>query len=148
MYGEEQHALEAFRSGIKGFCLKTCSYSDLLFAIRSVLSGKIYVDPQISDKILEGLTENKSRLKTKTSWETLTPRELEVLKLVGEGYRNKEIADSIFVSVGTVNKHRDNIMQKLDLHSASALTAYAIKMGLVAINGPDNMYGVPVRDDI
>ena len=139
MYGEEQLALEAFRSGVKGFCLKTCSYSELLFAIRSVLSGKIYVSPQISDKILEGILDNKKRLKTKSSWETLTQRELEVLKLVGKGYRNKEIADSISVSVGTVKKHRDNIMQKLDLHGASDLTAYAIKMGLVVINSPDNI---------
>jgi DNA-binding NarL/FixJ family response regulator len=131
MHGEEQRALDAFRSGIKGFCLKTCCYSELLFAIRSVLSGKNYVSPQISDKILEGIIENKRRLKTKSSWETLTQREIEVLKLVGEGYRSKEIADSMSVHVGTVNKHRENIMQKLDLRSASALTAYSIKMGLV-----------------
>ena len=131
MCGEEQLALEAFRSGIKGFCLKTCSCNELLFAIRSVLSGKTYVSPQISDKILEGIIENKRRLKTKSSWETLTQREIEVLKLVGEGYHNKGIADAISVSVGTVNKHRDNIMQKLDLHSASALTAYAINMRLM-----------------
>ena len=84
---------------------------------------------QISEKILEGVISNKRRLKTKSSWETLTQHELEVLKL--EGYRNKEIADSMSVHVGTVKKHHDNIMQKLDLHSTSALTAYAIKKGLV-----------------
>jgi len=64
-------------------------------------------------------------VKTKSSWDTLTQREREVLKLVGEGYRDKEIADFLCISVKTVEKHRANIMQKLDLHSASALTAYA-----------------------
>jgi len=81
--------------------------------------------------VLEGYLETRKHLKEKSSWDTLTRREREVLKLVGERYHNKEIADYLCISVKTVEKHRANIMQKLDLHSASALTAYAIEKGLV-----------------
>jgi len=70
-------------------------------------------------------------LKSSTSWDTLTQREREILKLVGEGYKNKEIAKYLFISAKTVEKHRSNIMEKLDLHTASGLTAYAIEKGLV-----------------
>ncbi len=131
MHKDEEYVLEAFRSGANGYCIKSSGHNELKVAIRSVLSGKTYVSPEISDKVLEGYLETKRRIKEKSSWDTLTQREREVLKLVGEGYRNKEIADYLCISVKTVEKHRANIMQKLDLHSASALTAYAIEKGLV-----------------
>ena len=102
-----------------------------MIAIRHVLSGRFYVSPEISEKVLEGYLEGRKTIKEKSSWDTLTQREREVLKLVGEGYQNKKIADYLCISVKTVEKHRANIMQKLDLHSASALTAYAIEKGLV-----------------
>lgn len=133
MHRDEEHVLEAFNSGANGYCLKSSSQNELLVAIRAVSSGKTYVSPEVSERVLEGYLETKKRVKEKSSWDTLTQREKEVLKLVGEGYRNKEIADYLFVSVKTVEKHRANIMQKLDLHSASALTAYAIDKGLVVI---------------
>ena len=116
MHAEEEYALEAFKSGAHGYCLKSSSHKELRFAIKSVL---------------EGYLESRKRLKEKTSWETLTQREIEVLKLVGEGYRNKEIADFLCISIKTVEKHRANIMRKLDLHNASALTVYAVEKGLV-----------------
>jgi len=131
MHKDEEYVLEAFRSGANGYCIKSSGHNELLVAIRAVLSGKTYVSPEISDKVLEGYLETKKRMKKKSSWDTLTQREREVLKMVGEGYRNKEIADYLCISVKTVEKHRANIMQKLDLHSASALTAYAIEKGLV-----------------
>jgi DNA-binding NarL/FixJ family response regulator len=74
-------------------------------------------------------------LKSKTSWDTITQREREVLKLLGEGYQNKEISDMLHISVKTVEKHRANMMNKLDLHNAAALTAYAIEHGLVMNKG-------------
>ena len=77
-------------------------------------------------------------MKTASSWETLTQREREVLKMVGEGYKNKEIADFLCISLKTVQKHRANIMGKLNLHTASLLTSYAIEKGLVtkSLNRP------------
>ena len=131
MYKDEEFILETFKSGVNGYCIKSSSSEELLMAIRAVLAGKQYVSPEISDKVLEGYIEGSKTIKKKSSWDTLTQREREVLKLVGEDYQNKEIADYLCISPKTVEKHRANIMQKLDLHSASALTAVAIEKGLV-----------------
>ena len=76
--------------------------------------------------------EGKKTLKKRTSWETLTQREREILKLIAEGYKNKEIADELCISVKTVEKHRSNLMEKLNLHNVQALTALAIEKGLVS----------------
>jgi RNA polymerase sigma factor (sigma-70 family) len=76
--------------------------------------------------------EGRKTLKTRTSWETLTAREREILKLIAEGYKNKEIADDLCISVKTVEKHRANLMEKLNLHNVQALTTFAIERGLVS----------------
>ncbi|MCG2779099.1 MAG: response regulator transcription factor [Desulfobacterales bacterium] len=131
VHESEEYILEVFKSGADGYCLKDASHSELLMAIKSVLSGKRYISPGISGKVLEGYLDDRETLKSSSSWDSLTQREREILKLVGEGYKNKEIADYLCISAKTVEKHRSNIMGKLDLHTASALTAYAIKKGLV-----------------
>jgi DNA-binding NarL/FixJ family response regulator len=131
MFKTEEYVLEVFHSGAEGYCLKSSSYDELLMGIRAVLSGKRFISPEISENVLEGYLEGRKTVKEKSSWETLTQREREVLKLVGEGYKNKEIGNYLCISVKTVEKHRANIMQKLDLHTASALTAYAVERGLV-----------------
>jgi DNA-binding NarL/FixJ family response regulator len=128
---KEEYILEAFRFGAEGYCLKSSPYDELLTAINAVLENKMYISPEISGKVLEGYIEGRETIKEKSSWDTLTQREREVLKLVGEGYKNKEIADYLCISVKTIEKHRANIMHKLDLHTASALTAYAVERGLV-----------------
>jgi DNA-binding NarL/FixJ family response regulator len=131
IHESEDYILESFRAGANGYCLKDSSHKELVNAIDSVLSGKTYLSPGVSEKVLEGYLEDRRTLKTQSSWDMITQREKEVLKLVGEGYKNKEIADCLCVSVKTVEKHRSNIMRKLDIHTASALTAYAIEKGLV-----------------
>ena len=131
MHRKEDYILEVFNSGGDGYCLKSSGHEDLMMAIQAVLSGKRYISPEISGLVLEGFLESRKTIKKKSSFETLTQREKEVLKLVGEGCQNKEIADYLCISAKTVEKHRANIMQKLDLHTASALTAYAIEKGLV-----------------
>ncbi len=132
IHQDEQFIMEAFKSGVDGYCLKDAGRRELRLAIQSVLNGKRYISPTISDTIMKGFLADRRNLKTKSSWDTLTQREREVLKLVGEGYPNKAIADLLCISVKTVEKHRSNIMRKLDLHNASALTAFAIQHGLVA----------------
>jgi DNA-binding NarL/FixJ family response regulator len=127
----EEYILEAFESGADGYCLKNDTHAELLAAINSVLSGKNYLSPSISGKVLEGYLEGRQKIRPDTSLEKLTQREKEVLKLVGEGYTSPKIGDILCISAKTVDKHRSNIMNKLDLHSASALTAYAIEKGLV-----------------
>ncbi|MCF8127344.1 MAG: response regulator transcription factor [Deltaproteobacteria bacterium] len=131
MHRSEQYILQVFKSGGDGYCLKSSGQEELMTAIKAVLSGKRYVSPEISGIVLEGYLENRRTVKEKSSFEGLTQREKEVLKLVAEAHQNTEIADYLCISPKTVEKHRANIMRKLDLHSASALTAYAIENGLV-----------------
>lgn len=132
IHESDQYVLEAFQSGADGYCLKDASRDELLIAIKSVLNGKTYISPGISEGIMVGYLEGKKIIKGSTAWDSITQREKDVLKLIGEGYRNKEIADFLNISVKTVEKHRANVMKKLDLHNVSALTAYAIQKKLVA----------------
>jgi DNA-binding NarL/FixJ family response regulator len=131
IHEDDQYVLEAFNAGADGYCLKDAGRNELMVAIESVLAGKRYISPSISENVMEGYLEGRKKLKSKTTWDTITLREREVLKLLGEGYQNKEIADLLNISPKTVEKHRANIMNKLDLHNAAALTAYAIEKGLV-----------------
>jgi DNA-binding NarL/FixJ family response regulator len=131
IHESDHYVLEAFEAGADGYCLKDAGRNELMMAIDSVLQGKRYISPSISDNVLEGYLTGRKKLKSQTTWDTITPREKEVLKLLGEGYQNKEISDLLHISVKTVEKHRANIMNKLDLHNAAALTAYAIEHGLV-----------------
>jgi DNA-binding NarL/FixJ family response regulator len=128
----EEYILATFRAGADGYILKDSTHSELVMAVKKVLDGKRYISPEISEKVIEGYLEGKKTLKSRTSWETLTQREREILKLIAEGYKNKEIADDLCISVKTVEKHRANLMEKLDLHNIQALTAFAIERGLVS----------------
>ena len=127
----EEYVLASLRAGAAGYVLKDATHQELLAAIRTVLSGKRYLSPDIADKVIDGYLQGRKNDVPATPWERLTPREREVLKLVAEGSKNREIADFLCISLKTVEKHRDSLMKKLDLHSAAALTAYAIEKGLV-----------------
>ena len=128
----EEYILATLKAGADGYLLKDSNHAELLAAVRHVLSGKHYISPGISDKVLEGYLEGRKTLKTRTPWETLTAREREILKLIAEGYKNKEIANDLCISVKTVEKHRSNLMQKLNLRSVQALITFAIRKGLVS----------------
>jgi len=128
----EEYILETFRAGADGYLLKDSSYAELAMAVEHVLKGKRYISPEISDKVVSGYLEGRTALNDRSAWDTLTAREREILKLIAEGLKNKEIAEDLCISVKTVEKHRSNLMEKLDLHSAQALTAYAIERGLVS----------------
>lgn len=134
IHDDDEFILDAFQAGVNGYCLKDASYKDLLKAIETVLEGKTYLSVEISDKVLEGYLEGKKHLKSQTTWDTLTQREKEVLKLIGEGHKNSEIANFLCISEKTVGKHRSNLMNKLDIHNASGLTAYAIEKGIINSN--------------
>ena len=118
-------------AGAEGYLLKDDSLSELLTAIRRVLSGKRYLSPSVADKVVNGYLGQQVVSHATTSWETLTHREREVIKLVAEGYKNREVAEYLSISPKTVEKHRANLMKKLGLRSAADLTAYAIEKGLV-----------------
>ena len=131
IHESDEFVLQSFDAGANGYCVKDSSRHELQTAIRTVLEGKTYISPQVTDQVMEGYLESSRKLKKKTDWDTITRREREILKLVAEGYKNRQIAELLHISLKTVEKHRANIMKKLDLHSASELTAYAIEKNLV-----------------
>lgn len=129
----DEYIHESLRAGADGYILKDATHDELRVAIRSLLNGKTYLSPDISDKVIHGyLGTNGKAAYIGSSWDSLTHREREVLKLVAEGHPNKYIADYLCLSIKTVEKHRSNLMKKLDLHNASTLTSYAIEKGLLA----------------
>ncbi len=127
----DEYIHESLRAGADGYILKDATHDELRVAIRSVLNGKTYLSPDISDKVIHGYLGTGKADNIGSTWDTLTHREREVLKLVAEGHPNKYIADYLCLSIKTVEKHRSNLMKKLDLHNASTLTSYAIEKGLV-----------------
>jgi DNA-binding NarL/FixJ family response regulator len=131
IHESDQYVLEAFEAGADGYCVKDASRNELMLAIDSLLEGKSYISPGISDHVMEGYLSGRKTLKENSRWETVTQREREVLKLLAEGYTNKDIGDFLHISVKTVEKHRANLIGKLDLHNIAQLTAFAIENGLV-----------------
>jgi two-component system response regulator NreC len=127
----EEYILATLQAGANGYVLKDATQSELMMAMEHVMAGKRYLSPGVSEKVIEGYLEGKRTLKSKTAWDALTSREREILKLIAEGYKNKEIADDLCISSKTVEKHRANLMKKLDLHNIAELTAYAMEKGLV-----------------
>jgi DNA-binding NarL/FixJ family response regulator len=131
IHGTEEFVLEALHAGASGYVLKDATHDELVLAIRSVLREKRYLSPDISAKVIEGYIDGRKAVKSTSAWDSLTLREREVLKLVAEGRKNKEIGEILFISAKTVAKHRANLMNKLNLHRVSALTAYAMDRGLL-----------------
>jgi len=131
IHESDQYVLEAFDAGTDGYCIKDASRQELILAVDSVLAGKTYISPGISGQVMEGYITGRKKMKEHSRWDTVTQREREVLKLLAEGHTNNEIADFLSISVKTVEKHRANLIAKLDLHNVAQLTAYAIEKGLM-----------------
>ena len=127
----EEYVLASLEAGADGYVIKDATHAELLLAISNVTQGRRYLSPEVSGTVIEGYLAGKKGLRPRTSGQTLTPREREVLKLIAEGYKNRDIADYLCISPKTVEKHRENLMKKLDLHNAAALTAYAMDRGLI-----------------
>jgi len=125
MHADDRYVLEAIRAGVRGYVLKKQAAADLVRAIREVASGAVYLSPTISAVVTDAI-----RTPAPAPELRLTPREREVLQLVAEGKRTKEIATILGVSVKTADAHRTRLMQKLDLHDVAGLTRYAIRQGL------------------
>ncbi len=132
-YEDDLYVQEAFQTGANGYCIKDSSMDEMMLAIESVLAGKKFLSPGITAGILDGYLDAHEKNREPTAWDSITQREREVLKLVAEGYKNKEIAEMLHVSCKTVEKHRSNIMGKLGMHNVAALTTYAIDRGLVKV---------------
>jgi DNA-binding NarL/FixJ family response regulator len=130
----EEYVRAALQAGASGYMLKDDNKSELCNAIRSVLNGKTFLSPSVCGNVVSGFLGGVTNsLNSASSWESLTHREREVIKLIAEGLRNKEIAEYLSVSHKTIEKHRSNLMKKLNLHSAAAITTYAINNGLLSL---------------
>jgi DNA-binding NarL/FixJ family response regulator len=128
----EKCVRESLAAGASGFLDKNCSASELAQAINHICLGEIYISPRITDVMVKDYLDDNRAL-PKSTWDTLTARERQILKLVAEGARNRDIAGHLFICEKTVEKHRANMMKKLDLHSVPAFTAYCIQRGFVNV---------------
>jgi len=131
VHKRDEYILATLQAGADGYILKDANHAELVTAMKNVLQGKHYLSPEISGRVIDGYLNGNKGIKTKSAWDTLTQREREVLKLIAEGYTNKQIAEILFVSPKTIEKHRTNLMKKLDLHNVAAITAFAIESGLI-----------------
>jgi two-component system response regulator NreC len=129
----DEYIVASLDAGADSYILKENSQNELLLAIEYVMRGKIFLSPSISDKVVEAYLEQKKNKKVKSVRDVLTPREKEILKLIAEGFKNKDIADHLYISPMTVGKHRSNLMYKLNLRNTASLTAYAIEKRIISI---------------
>jgi two-component system, NarL family, response regulator NreC len=131
VHRNEEYILASFQAGANGYVLKYASHEELVSAIRTVLKGEPYLSPAVSAVVLEAYLVSQKDSTYNSPCRSLTARETDLLKLIAEGYKNKQIADLLGISVKTVERHRANLMKKLDLHSGPALTAFAVERGLI-----------------
>jgi len=122
VHSDQAYVSEAFRVGVKGYVSKRAAAAELLTAIKQVLDGRTYVTPLVSPET-PGTSKESKRL---------TLRQLEILRLVAEGYQNKEIAQLLTISVKTVEFHKTRVMRELNIHTPAGLTRYAIDHGIAA----------------
>lgn len=131
MHSDAILAQQLLNEGVKGYLLKESISDELTLAIRSASMGKVYLSPAISDSVLNTLMMPQPDEPPESPSELLTPREREVLQLIAEGYTNNAIAETLTISVKTVEKHRANLMSKLNVHDLPTLIRKAIKYKLI-----------------
>jgi len=132
MHPDESYVLRALKAGAKGYLLKDSAESDLIAAVRAVAWGKSFFSPAVSKVLLDDYIRKLKRSGAEDAYDLLTPREREILQLVAEGKSNKEVANLLNLSVYTVETHRSNIMQKLNLKGVPELTLYAVRKGIIS----------------
>lgn len=132
MHADETYILRALRSGARAYLLKDSAESDLLRAIHAVVEGKSFFSPAVSKVLLEEYVQKLQRTGAEDSYDLLTPREREILQLVAEGKSNKDVANLLNLSVYTVETHRANMMEKLNLKGVPELILYAVRKGIIS----------------
>jgi DNA-binding NarL/FixJ family response regulator len=132
MHSDESFVLRALKAGARGYVLKESRDNELISAIRLVAEGKSYFSPTVSRMLVEEYVRQLRDKDIEDSYELLTPREREILQLVAEGKSNKDIANLLNLSLYTVETHRGNILEKLNLHSLPELILYAVRKGVIA----------------
>ncbi len=134
MHTREQYIRQALRDGASGYLLKEATQEELVNAIRTVHKGGVALSPSISRFVLKEYVRQADPKNEVDSLELLTDRERQVLRLIAEGKTNKEVAKCLSISKSTVNIHRTNIMQKLDIHDTVGLVRYSVEKGIIVID--------------
>ena len=132
MHSDESYVLRALKAGAKGYLLKDSAESDLIEAIKAVSEGKAFFSPEISKILVEDYVRDMRKRGAEDSYELLTAREREILHLLAEGKSNKDIATLLDLSLYTVETHRRNLQDKLNLHSLAELILYAVRKGVIS----------------
>jgi two-component system, NarL family, response regulator NreC len=132
MHADEGYVLRALKAGARAYLLKDSAEHDLINAVKAVREGKAFFSPAISKMLVEDYMRQMQERKVEDSYELLTTREREVMQLLAEGKNNKEVAGVLNLSLYTVETHRSNIFQKLNLHSGAELILYAIRKGVIS----------------
>ena len=130
MHGESAYIVKMLEAGASGYLLKDAGKDEMIRAIRTVAEGNTYYSQRVSSAIVEHLT-NPNQLKQKNKQTPLTKREIDVLQLIAEEYTNSEIAETLHISIRTVDTHRRNLLEKLQLKNTAGLVKYALKQGLI-----------------
>ena len=129
MHDSEQFLFEALKAGASGYVLKSGADTDIVEAVRAAMRGDSYLYPSAVTTLVRDYVERGGR--GEEQFDVLTPRELEVLKLIAEAYTSKEISKELWISIKTVERHRQNILDKLGMRDRVELTRYAIRRGLI-----------------
>jgi two-component system, NarL family, response regulator NreC len=132
MHADESFVLRALKAGARGYVLKESREGDLINAIRLVSEGKSFLSPAVSRMLVEDYVRQLQDKDIDDSYELLTLREREILQLIAEGKSNKDIANMLNLSLYTVETHRSNILEKLNLHSVAELILYAVRKGVIS----------------
>ena len=132
MHSDEGYVLRALKAGAKGYVLKDSAENDLIEAIKAVGEGKAFFSPEISNILVEDYVREMRKRGAEDSYELLTPREREILQMLAGGKSNKDIATVLNLSLYTVETHRRNLQDKLNLHSLAELILYAVRKGIIS----------------
>ncbi len=130
IHEDEEYFFKMLEAGASGYVPKRAAPEELLAAIRTAASGEVYIYPSLAKLLVQDYLRTHS-LKEETQFNDITPREREVLALLAEGASTEEIAAALVISPKTVERHRENIMRKLNLHSRAELVRYAIRKGII-----------------
>jgi len=133
MYEDDQYFFEMLRAGASGYVPKRAAPDELVSAIRAVSRGEVYLYPSLAGRLVQDYLRRGPAGEGEPPADELTPREQEVLTLIAEGFSNNEIADRLVISAKTVDRHRENLMRKLNLHNRVDLVKYALRKGLIGL---------------
>lgn len=134
MHEDDHYFFEMLHAGASGYVLKRAAPDELVNAIRTVCRGEVFLYPTMAKRLVTDYLKRAEKFEGSKGYRDLTPREQEVLTLIAEGYSNAEIANDLYISIKTVDRHRENIMRKLNMHSRIDLVKYAIRTGLIDLD--------------